>query len=161
MAIAEFVTIGREVVNELNTSGRWSQPFQAERLYLPEMDLEQFTAGELHVTVLTKGITRGAASRGRAQVDHQVPVIFQQKLQPNTDDVTAPSMEDQCDPLVLLVEEIADWFDEQDGRPLANYATAWLTGITLDVVYDQASLEENRLFAMALVLNFRTWRDRR
>ncbi len=66
--MALIVDIAEAVVTELNApstvlgaGGTFSQSFTARRLYRPEFDLAEM--GDLHVTVVPKGIETSGTSR--------------------------------------------------------------------------------------------------
>lgn len=159
MATAEIITIADALLFELNTGGRWSQTFTAQRLYLSEDNLDDL-GDDLHVTVQTKGLGRETVTRGKSQMEYAVLVQVQKRLSPNSDDPKALSVQDQCDQYTLFMQEMADWFDPEGGRPLTQYTGASVIGIANDPAYDQAGLQES-VFDSKLVIGFRTWRAKR
>jgi len=99
MQLATAATLADEVVDQLN-GHEFSLPFTAERMYLPRFDLTEMD--ELHVTVVARSVTDELADRSRTRHDHTIDVAVQQKL--------ATLDNDEIDPLVALVEEIAEFF---------------------------------------------------
>jgi hypothetical protein len=157
----ELLTIADAVVEELNESGRWSFPFEAERKYVLETELDSFEPEEMHVTVLAGGRTWENEARDRTRVTYTVAVVFQQKLLPNTDETIVQTVEEQCDPLMEQVQEVAEWFNKAGSSPLATYQDARFLNIVFDVAYDTQALQENGLFASQLTLTFVAWRAKR
>ena len=142
--MALIVDIAEAVVVELN-AGEFSQAFAAQRLYRPQFDLAEMA--DLHVTVVPKGIETSIASRSGVQCDVSVDVAVQKKLQ--TEDA------DEIDPLMSLVEEIADFFR---GRKLSQCPKASWVATANEPVYSPAHLEELRQFTSVLTVTFRVMR---
>lgn len=136
--------IADAVANELNT-GSFSQTFIAQRLYRPEFDLTAMKS--LHVTVVPKAIASSSLSRSANQFDVSVDVAVQKKI--------ATEEESEIDPLMLLVEELADFFRL---RRLSAYANAsWLKTENAPV-YSPEHLETKKLFTSVLTFTFRVVR---
>lgn len=140
---ANIVAIADAVTAELNGNS-FSQPFTAQRLYLPVFDLQSMS--ELKVTVVPKGITTSSLDRSRDNFDYQIDVAVQKKT-PNEIEV--------IDSLMLLVEEIGDHFRS---NPLASYPGARCTSVENTPVYAPDHLLELRQFTSVLTLTFRLWR---
>jgi hypothetical protein len=140
---ANIVAIADAVTAELNGKS-FSQPFTAQRLYLPVFDLQSMS--ELKVTVVPKGITTSSLDRSRDNFDYQIDVAVQKKT-PNEIEI--------IDSLMLLVEEIGDHFRS---NPLASYPGARCTGVENTPVYAPDHLLELRQFTSVLTLTFRLWR---
>jgi len=136
--------IADAVVTELN-DGDFSQEFTAVRQYRPEFELPEMK--ELHVTVVPKGVTITSLGRGVNQHDYQIDVAVQKKL--TTEDAA------ELDPLMALVEEIADFFRL---RRLASYTDAAWVKTENDPVYSQEHLGEMRQLTSVLTLTFRVAR---
>ena len=100
--MATIKDIAEAVKGELN-GGSFSQPFTAERHYLPAFELTDMKT--LHVTVVPKGLETSPASRGLIQHDYQIDVAVQKKL--------AAADSDEIDALMVLVEEISDFFRQR------------------------------------------------
>jgi len=142
--MALIVDIAEAVVAELN-AGEFSQAFSAQRLYRPQFDLAEMK--DLHVTVVPKGVATSIASRSGVQCDVSVDVAVQKKL--------ASEGNAEIDPLMGLVEEIADFFR---GRKLSEYPRASWVATANEPVYSPGHLEELRQFTSVLTVTFRVMR---
>ena len=138
------IDIADAVTDELN-AGSFGQPFLAERLYRPEFDLAEFKT--LRVTVVPKGLSTSGLSRGQDQFDVSVDVAVQKKLQ--TEDAG------EIDPLMTLVEEIADTFRSR--RLSSAPAAVWVKTENVPI-YSPDHLETKKLFTSVLTLTFRVGR---
>lgn len=136
--------IAEAVVAELN-AGTFSQTFQAERHYLPVYELEDIK--DLRVTVVPKGTAIQSAGRGSNQHDVEIDVAVQKKLTK-----TEPT---EIDPLIALVEELADQFRL---KRLASYPNAVWTRTQNEPVYAAEHLDQYRVFTSILTLTFRVIR---
>jgi hypothetical protein len=137
------VDIADKVVEELN-AGSFSQPFTAERAYLPCYALEDVK--DLRVTVVPKAVDIQAATRTSNQQDIEIDVAVQQKL------TAADNAE--IDPLLALVEELADHFRF---KRFASPDAVWIRTRN-EPVYAQEHLDRFRVFTSLLTLTFRTFR---
>jgi hypothetical protein len=142
MAVA--IDIADAVVAELN-AGSFSQPLTALRHYVPSFDLKEMT--ELHVSVVPKGLVIAGADRSRNAHDVQIDLGVQKKF--TTGDAA------EIDPLMTLVEEIADFFRL---RPLASYPNAHWIKTENKPIYSQEHWEELRQFTSVLTFTFRVVR---
>jgi hypothetical protein len=140
-----MVDIADAVVSQLN-AGSFSKAFTATRGYLPRFDLEEM--GDLRVTVVPKSVEISTASRSGHQHDYGIDVAIQRKLE--QEDAA------EIDPLMDLVEEIADQFR---GSALPTDPQASCVGVANAPVYAQEHMREDRLFTSVLTLTFRTWRQ--
>jgi hypothetical protein len=136
--------IADAVTTELN-SGSFGQPFTAERHYLARFELKQL--GTLRVPVVPKAATIETAARGQTQHDVQIDVGVLKKL--------GAADNAEIDPLVTLVEELADHFRLQR---LASYPNAIWTKTENDPIYSHEHLERMRQFTSVLTLTFRVIR---
>jgi hypothetical protein len=135
--------IAEALVADLNATA-FSEPFTAHRAYLPIVELAQMDA--LHVTVVVAGRTVQPISRQWLQVDHRLEVAVQQRL--GGDGPAA------CDPLLDLVEEIAD---HVAGHRLAGAPDAAWVKTEHGPLVDPGHLNELRQFTSLLALTYRTW----
>lgn len=135
--------IAQALVEDLSATV-FSQPFTAYRAYLPIVDLAQMVA--IHVTVVVAGRTTEPISRSLLQVDHRLEVAIQQRL--DGDEVT------HCDPLLALVEEIAD---HVAGHRLAGAPDAAWVKTEHGPLIDPGHLNELRQFTSLLAVTYRTW----
>ena len=132
------------VTAELNGHA-FSQPFTAERQYLPVFELPEMKT--LHVTVVPKGMIVTQIARNRCAYDVQVDVAAQKKFD------TGDSAE--LDPLMGLAEEIADFFRFKTlPGPLG---AAW-TKTEHTALYAQEHMDQLRQFTSVLTLTFRVMR---
>ena len=137
------VDVSEAVVGDLN-AGSFSQSFTAERHYLPLYDLKALKT--LRVTVVPSGNAIEAKARRTAQHDVEIDVAVQQKLA-DTDNAAV-------DPLMTLVEEIADHFRF---KRLTAPDAVWVKTEN-EPVYAQEHLDEYRVFTSLLTLTFRILR---
>ena len=139
--MALIADIADAVVAELN-AGSFSVPLTAERLYRPDFELPEMK--DLHVSVVPGGVTTVTLGRGRAQHDYRIDVAVQKKFKKG-DAV-------ELDPLMALVEEIADHFrfKRLDGHP----AAVWVKTENAPV-YAQEHMAEMRQFTSVLTFTFR------
>jgi hypothetical protein len=142
--MAEIVAVAEAVKDALN-AGTFSQPVTAERKYLPLFTLPDMK--DLHVTVVPKGVTVSSLGRNRNQYDYQVDVAVQKKL--------ADEGPSDVDPLMSLVEEVADFFRL---KRLAGYPNAVWARTENAPVYDPEHLKELRQFTSLLTFTFRVGR---
>jgi len=139
-----ILDIADAVVADLN-AGSFSLPFTASRAYIPRFDLPELAA--LRVTVVPKGLAIATASRADHQHDYRINVGVQQKFE--QEDAA------ELDPLMELVEEIADLFR---GAALETEPQAVCVAVENGPIYAQEHMREKRLFTSILTLTFRAWR---
>lgn len=132
--------IADAVVADLNT-GSFSQAFNAARHYLPEFELDDIK--DLRVTVVPKAVAIQAIGRNSNQHDVDIDVAVQKKL--TKTDAT------EIDPLLALVEEIADRFRF---KRLMSPDAVWIRTQN-EPVYAQEHLDQFRVFTSLLTLTFR------
>ena len=136
--------IADAVAAELNGAdpGTFSEDFTAERLVLPEFDLEDLAG--LKVTVVPKAVEITGSTRSVCQYEISVDIGIQKKLGTDLDAEVAA--------LGTLVDEIADYL-----RRRTLVATAWAVWIaaTNDPVYSPTHLAERRVFTSVLTVKYR------
>lgn len=142
--MSAIIEIAEAVKEELN-AGSFSQPFTAERHYQPLFELKDMK--DLHVSVVPNGISIHPLGRGQNQYDVKIDVAVQKKF--DTDD--APEL----DPLMTLVEEIADHFRL---KRLTNYTGAMWVKTENAPVYAQEHMEQLRQFTSVVTFTFRVQR---
>ena len=140
---AAIVQLADAVVADLNAA-TFSQPFTAQRSYLPRWKLEELAT--IRVTVVPKDDVGERASRVQWQEDYQLDVAIQQRLGANE---TA-----QMDALVLLGQELADYFKSRN--PAGDLAT--LVAVAFAPLFDPDHLEKHKTLTTVLNLTFRGWR---
>lgn len=129
------------VVSELNET-EFSQPFTAQRHYLPRFELQDLKT--LHVSVVPSGLTVETAGRSQAQRDVAIDVAVQKKL--------AHEQNADLDPLLALTEEIAEHFR---GKRLAGYPDAIWVKTEHKPIYAAEHLDQLRQFTSVMTLTFR------
>ena len=142
--MAVVTDIADAVVQELN-AGTFSTPLEAKRHYRPIFDLAEMQ--DLHVTVVPKGLAVERLDRSRNQHDVAIDIAVQKKCQ------TADNAE--LDPLMALVEEIADFFRLR--RLTACPGAVWIRTENVPI-YAPEHLDELRQFTSVLTLTFRVVR---
>jgi len=131
--------VANAIVARLNARG-FGQPFTAERKYQPVFDLPELAT--LRVSVVPKAVSITTASRHDSYFDCTVDVGIQD----------SPA---EIDPLVNLVEEIADHLRLQrlDDLPEA----VWMR-IENDPVFAPELLDQQRVFTAVLTVTYRVRR---
>jgi len=142
--MATIIDVADAVVAQLN-GGSFSQPFTARRLYRPQFELREMKT--LHVTVVPKALTINSLSRGSDSHEYQIDVAVQKKFETETTE--------ELDPLVGLVEEIADRFRTPR---LASLPAALCVKVENKPIYAQEHFDEMRQFTSILTLTFRVAR---
>jgi len=142
--MSTIIDVADALVARLN-AGQFSQPLTAERKYQPVFDLPQLA--DLKVSVVPKAVAITTASRHDSFYDCTIDVGIQKKV--DSDDAA------QIDPLVDLVEEIADHLRMQrlDELPEA----AWMR-IENDPVFAPELLDQDRVFTAVLTVTYRVRR---
>ena len=140
---ANIVAIADAITAELNGTS-FSQPFTAQRLYLPICDLK--TMSELKVSVVPKGLSTSSLDRSRDNFDYQIDVGIQKK---NKNEMAT------IDAMMLLVEEISDYLR---ANPLASYPNARFISVENNQIYAPDHLETMMQFTSVLTLTYRLWR---
>ena len=142
--MAMIIDVTDAVVNALNGEA-FSMSFTAERRYVPNFKVHE--ADGLQVSVVPRGLQRQAGSRSEDQHDYQVDVGVQKKFEDG--DAT------ELDPLMDLVEEIADFLGDEtlDTDPVCA-----CVAVENGALYVQEHMREGRLFTSVLTFTYRTWR---
>jgi len=143
MMPANIVAIADAITAELN-GNTFSQPFTAQRLYLPIYDLK--TMSELKVSVVPKGLSTSSLDRSRDNFDYQIDVGIQKKTKNEMATIDA---------MMLLVEEISDYLR---ANPLASYPNARFISVENNQIYAPDHLETMMQFTSVLTLTYRLWR---
>ena len=136
--------IADAIVAELNAA-TFSQSVAAERHYLPQFELKEMQT--LHVTVVPKTVVLASSDRSRSQRDYSIDMAVQKRLE------TGDNAE--LDPLLALVEQIADHFR---GRRLASFPDAAWLKTEQTVLYAPEHIDELRQFTSVLTLTYRVLR---
>lgn len=146
---ATITDIADAVVAALNVANRFGLPVEAERSYVPLHELRDLA--ELKVSVVGRGYTSARSDRGSWLREYRVDVGFQQRV--------GDAAADEIDPLVELVEQVANWFeDNANKRPLSDMPRLVVAAVDVDPAFDPAHVDEHRTFTSLLTLTFREWR---
>lgn len=139
--MSKILNIADAVVAQLN-SATLSQPVEAKRLYVPSFDLPDMKS--LHVTVVPRELHVRTLDRRRNLYEAEIDLAVQKKF----------SMGDaaEIDPLVELVEEIADVFRLQR---LSSFPGAIWAGTEHRLLYSQEHWDQMNQFTSLLSLTFR------
>jgi hypothetical protein len=143
MSQAQIIDLVEAVVGELNAQA-FSQSFTAERGYLPTYDLPDM--GTLKVTVVPKEDDGRLDTRSSSAHEYAIDIGIQKK--PEKID------NDNLDPLMLLVQEIADFFlfGKHPGKTT-------LISPQVRILYYLEHLQKLRQFTSVITLTFRGWRE--
>jgi len=142
--MAVITDVADAIVAELNAASL-SLPLTAARHYVPSFELQDMK--DLHVSVVPKGVVITKSDRSRNTNDFQIDVAVQKKFEKG--DAA------EIDPLVTLVEEIADFFRL---RRLDSYPAAHWIKTEHAPIYAQEHWDELRQFTSILTLTFRVGR---
>lgn len=135
-----ILQVADSVVARINAA-ELSRVVESERCYVPSFDLVDMKS--LRVSVVPREITIGAHDRTTSRYHARIDVAVQQKF--------AAGSNVEIDPLVGLVEEIADLFRLQR---LPSLPAARCTEIEIPVLYSAEHWEQNRLFTSVMTLTF-------
>ena len=124
-----------------------SQPFTAERHYLPEFDQQQMD--ELHVSVVPAELDEEMADRSRDRAEYKIHVAVQKRVSKQD----PPGLDNEAiDGLMRLVEEIDDLLRH---KPLAGFERAHWFKTENKPIYDQNHLKEHSQFTSLLAFTYR------
>ncbi|MGV3483366.1 MAG: hypothetical protein ACO1RT_02980 [Planctomycetaceae bacterium] len=132
--------IADSVTAQLNAAAL-SRSFTAERLYVPNFDLEDMK--ELRVTVVPREVELGPLDREQNRCHAKIDVAVQKKFSAGSNA--------EIDPLVTFVEEIADLFRL---KRLASFSAARCVKCEHAVLYSSEHWEQLRQFTSLLTLTF-------
>jgi len=139
---SKLLPIADAVVTTIN-GATLGQPVNAERLFLPQFELQEMNV--LRVVVVPKDEERKPLSRAQKQVTYSVEIGVLKKL--------ASTDAAEIDPLCDLVAGIAALFD---GKRLEAVPDAICTVAKTDPVYSVEHLEQLRQFTSVVTLSFKT-----
>jgi hypothetical protein len=137
---ATILRIADSVTVQLNARA-FSQTFKAERLYVPNFDLEDMK--DLRVTIVPREIDLLPLDRTSNRVHGVIDIAVQKKFKRGD--------AEEIDPLVAFVEEIADEFRIQR---LVSYVAARCIKVETSVLYSVEHWEQLRQFTSLLTLTF-------
>lgn len=142
--MATVLQVADSIIAELNVTS-FGQPFVAKRLYVPNFDLEDVS--QLQVTVVPRDVEITGLDRRRDMNEISIDLAVQKKF---TKGDAA-----EVDPLVGLVEEIADHFKH---RRLDSFPHAIWSRSQHVVLYSPEHWEQLRQFTSLLTLVYRVAR---
>lgn len=138
--MATVLQIADSVTAQINAAAL-SQPLQAERLYVPNFDLEEMN--QLRVSVVPRELTILALDRTSSKYNTRIDIAVQRKFDSGSNA--------EIDPLVALVEEIADLFRL---KRLDSMPEARCVQVEHPVIYSHEHWEQYRQFTSLLTLTF-------
>lgn len=141
--MSTLIDITDSIVAQLNVT-QFSQTLNAVRHYRPTFELPDMHT--LRVSVVPRAIGSTSLDRKRDTFEYQIDVGVQKKVE---------SVLAELDPLMNLVEEIADHFRKET---LLSYPDARCTEIKNEPAYSPEHLTELGQFTSVLTLTFRVWR---
>ena len=136
--------IAQAVTDELN-GGSFSLGFTAERKAVPMVKLSEMDS--LHVTVVPREVESAALDRTRDSHEVKVDIAVQQRV--------ASLENDDIDPLMALVREIADFLNR---RNVGGPAGAGWKKTENKPVYSPEHLREMKQFTGVLTLTYQVTR---
>lgn len=143
--MSTVIDIADAVVAALNEAGghAFSQPFTAQRCYVPTFDLKEMK--DLHVTVVPRSLEMVTAGRSLLQNDVQIDLAVQKKLPTDTTGDSAA-----IDALMGLVQEIAEFI-----RSTGRFGEAVWMKTENKPIYSPEHLEQLRQFTSVLTVTYR------
>ena len=138
--MATILQIADSVTAQLNAA-QISQPLSAKRLYVPNFDLQDVT--ELRVSVVPRELFIMAYDRTASKYSARIDIAIQKKFEHGT--------HEEIDPLVVLIEEIADLFRL---KRLDSMPEARCVSVEHPVIYSTEHWEQHRTFTSLLTLAF-------
>jgi hypothetical protein len=138
---ATIIAIAEALKDFLNSTS-FSQSFTAARDYAPAFTLEELAT--LRVTVVPKSLEPAAVARDRSQLQCQVDVGIQKKIDP-------ARLKEDVDALMAVVEEIALWIC---GRVLPGFADPKWQAMTNTPIYDPEKLRTEAVFISVITVTY-------
>jgi hypothetical protein len=138
---SKLLAIADAVVSTINGASL-GQPLNAERLFLPQFELQEMNV--LRVVVVPKDEERKPITRTAKQATYRVDVGVLKKV--------ASTDAAEIDPLCALAANVAALFD---GKRLAALPEAVCTVAKTEPVYSVEHLEQLRQFTSVIVLTFK------
>jgi len=132
--------VADSVTAQLNVAD-FDNEFIAQRMYVPNFDLEDMK--ELRVSVVPRDVELFPHDRAHNRYHCRVDIAVQKKFSKGTND--------EIDPLVDLVEKIADEFRL---KRLASFQAARCVKAEHTVLYSSEHWEQLRQFTSLLTLTF-------
>ncbi len=142
--MATVLNVADAIVQTLSAA-TLSQPITVERLYVPNYRIEDVS--DLKVTVVPREVTVASLDRRRDWQEVAIDIAVQKKF----DEGDAA----EIDPLVALVEEIAELFKHSR---LDSFPAAMWVKTQHVVLYSTEHWEQYRQFTSLLTVSFRVTR---
>ena len=139
--LATVIQIADSVVAEINAGDFSKKSLSAQRLYVPNFDLEDMK--ELRVTVVPREVEYLPLDRASNKYHATIDVAIQKKF--SKGDVK------EIDPLVYFVEELADYFRL---KRLNSYVAARCIKVENAVLYSTEHWTQFNQFTSLLTLTF-------
>lgn len=139
--MSTVLQVADAVTSQLNAAAL-SQSFTAERLYIPNFELAKLN--QLRVTVVPSELHVRSLDRNRNSYEAEIDIAVQKKFKQGSNA--------EIDPLIALVEEIADLFRLQR---LASLPAAIWSRTEHQVLYSPEHWEQYRQFTSLLTVFFR------
>ena len=139
--LATVIQIADSVVAEINAGDFSKKSLSAQRLYVPNFDLEDMK--ELRVTVVPREVEYLPLDRVSNKYHATIDVAIQKKF--------SKGDAKEIDPLVLLVEELADYFRL---KRLKSYVAARCIKVENAVLYSTEHWTQFNQFTSLLTLTF-------
>lgn len=143
--MTQLLDVVDALVAEINAT-TWPQTFVAAKDLHSNFDLKDAST-QLRVVLRPAKVQRVQVTRGK-QIKHCWVEVFVRKRLGQGD------LTPQIEPLVDLIEAIADHFD---GVRLAEREGAWCNAAATDPPYDAGHLEQFRQFTGLLTLEVHDW----
>lgn len=138
------------ILNDASESEALSQSFTASRYYVPIKDIKDLAV--LWVSVVPTEINNEffIISRGiRRNFEYTVDIGIQKVIGKGR--MTADQINEACDPLMLLSEEITDLFNSPS---LEGYEAAKATKVENRPIYSPHHVDEYRVFTSVVSVTF-------
>jgi hypothetical protein len=145
---SKIATAADGIVTAINAA-TLSQEIEAERRYIPGVDLDKLDDGEILVLVVPPSADFAPLTRRRHQIDIPIDIGVIKKLQPTTnpEDTTGNS---EIDALIQLCEEIEAVFD-----PGTYGGAAWVS-TRYEPIVDPDYLRNSNAFVGRIIVTVKT-----
>lgn len=144
---SKIIEVADAVVAAL-AGATFSQTLSARRRYIPRIDLKD--AGTLFVTVVPKAIRTEQATRSHVWKEFDVDVAVQKRLAADSDPEKESGIA-ECDALMLLAEEVLDFFES--GTLFADCPL--LPTPDAPLIYHPEHLQNDKVFTAVFTLSFK------
>lgn len=153
MADNGIIELSKALVLDLNTTSRWSLQFSAERKYKPDPALTE--TNNLTVQVAMKAWRTSPDNRTDWSHEYDIDIGFLFRADPKQGEQAV----DAFDKVVLLVQEVADYYSTAGTRIDNCKLIASAFGATGDAPYHPDHIESLNQITSILTLTFWKLRD--